>query len=709
MAIDITEVGEVRAEELDLKSPEFYINRELSWLQFNRRVLDLALDPSLPVIERLKFLCISSTNLDEFFEVRVARLKHQILGEALSAGPDGLTPAEQLRRISSVTHEFVSDQYRAWNDVVLPALENEGIRFARRTGWTEKQRRWIKRYFNQQVLPVLSPIGLDPSHPFPRILNKSLNFIVSLEGQDAFGRDSGIAIVQAPRSLPRIIHLPKSVARSDYDFVFLSSIIHAHVGDLFPGMKVKGCHQFRVTRNSDLFVDEEEIDDLRRALEDELFQRHYGDAVRLEVADNCPDDITSFLRDQFHLKPEDCYQVNGPVNVNRLMALADLVNRPDLKFPPFVPGVPRDLERRSDVFEAMRNRDILLHHPFEAFSPVVDFIKQAAADPDVLAIKLTLYRTDVDSALPEALIDAAHSGKEVTAIIELRARFDEEKNIKLANRLENAGAHVVYGVVGYKTHAKMSLVVRREGGRLRRYAHLGTGNYHPRTSRLYTDFGLLTADVDICSDVHKMFNQLTGLGRATRLKKIKQAPFQLHTWLVEMIEHEAEMARAGKPARIMAKMNSLTEPEVIRALYRASKAGVQIDLLIRGVCCLRPGVPDVSQNIRVRSVVGRFLEHSRVYYFKNGDPAVYIASADWMNRNLFRRIEECVPVEDPRLVKRILEEGFYLYLRDNTHTWNLGSDGHYTRSEPGIETPINAQLTLLDEHADTETLLSVKT
>ncbi len=704
MAIDIIEAG--GSDEIDLKSPEFYLNRELSWLQFNRRVLELALDPAMPTLERLKFLCISSTNLDEFFEVRVARLKHQILGESRAGGPDGVSPAAQLTTISGVAHTFVSEQYKAWNEVVMPALESEGIRFARRIGWNEKQRRWVKRYFNQQVLPVLSPLGLDPSHPFPRILNKSLNFIVSLEGTDAFGRDSGIAIVQAPRSLPRIIQFPKSVARGEYDFIFLTSVIHAHVADLFPGMKVKGCHQFRVTRNSDLFVDEEEIDDLRRALEDELFQRHYGDAVRLEVADNCPDDITSFLRDQFKLKAEDCYQVNGPVNVNRLMALADMVDRPDLKFPPFIPGTPGDTLRRTDMFDAIRNRDILLHHPFESFTPVVDFIKQAAADPDVLAIKLTLYRTDVDSALPEALIDAAHAGKEVTAVIELRARFDEERNIRLANRLENAGAHVVYGVVGYKTHAKMCLVVRREGGRLRRYAHLGTGNYHPKTSRLYTDFGIFTADADICSDVHRMFNQLTGLGRALRLKKLKQAPFVLHTWLIEMIDNEASFAKAGKPSKIMVKMNSLTEPEVIRALYRASRAGVPIELIVRGVCCLRPGIPGVSETIHVRSIVGRFLEHSRAFYFKNGDPQIYISSADWMNRNLYRRIEECVPIEDPRLAKRVLDEGFLLYLRDNTHTWTLGADGHYVRSTPGSDPPVNAQIQLLKEHADTETILA---
>lgn len=699
MALDMSETLDTmdRGDEIDLRSPENYINRELSWLQFNLRVLELSLDASLPLLERLKFLCISSTNLDEFFEVRVARLKHQILGGSLQMGPDALTPTEQVHRISLITHDLVQKQYQTLNSVLIPELEKVGVRFARRTRWTDKQRRWVKRFFNQQLLPVLSPLGLDPSHPFPRVLNKSLNFIVSLEGEDAFGRDSGVAVVQAPRSLPRVIRMPSSVSRGEYDFVFLSSIIHAHVADLFPGMTVTGCYQFRVTRNSDLFVDEEEIDDLRRALEDELFSRHYGDAVRLEVADNCPENMIAFLRDQFRLHAEDCYQVNGPVNLNRLMALTDEVQFPELKFQNFVGSVPPALERR-DIFEAIRARDIMLHHPFESFTPVVDFIKQAAADKDVLAIKMTLYRTDVDSGLPSALIDAARSGKEVTAIIELRARFDEERNIQLAHRLEDAGAHVVYGVVGYKTHSKMALVVRREGTRLRRYAHLGTGNYHPKTARQYTDIGLFTADPDYCADVHKMFIQLTGFGRALRLKKLEQAPFTLHDWIKEKIQAEAKAASEGRPARIIAKMNSLTEPEVIRELYKASKAGVQIDLIIRGICCLRPGVPDLSENITVRSIVGRFLEHSRVFYFHNDEYQSYIASADWMSRNLFRRVEQCVPIEDPELAQRLFQECFQIYLDDTMQTWILGSDGAYERLEHG-DNPVSAQKVLLETYA----------
>lgn len=702
MALDLSDGDLPAVEPIDLNNPAYFINRELSWLGFNRRVLELAVDPTVPVLERLKFLCISSTNLDEFFEVRVARLKQQIIGDAHSMGPDGMTPGEQFAKVSEIVHGFVSDQYRILNDVLIPDLEAEGIRFVRRSKWNEKQRRWVKRYFNQQLLPVLSPLGLDPSHPFPRVLNKSLNFIVSLEGEDAFGRESGVAVVQAPRSLPRLIQLPRSVAKGDYDFVFLSSIIHAHVGDLFPGMKVKGCYQFRATRNSDLFVDEEEIDDLRRALEDELLSRHFGDAVRLEVADNCSEDMWQFLLEQFSLKEADCFQVKGPVNLGRLFQIPGLVDRPDLKYPPFAPGIPKQLARTSDVFEAIRAGDILLHHPFDSFSAsVVEFIRQAATDPDVLAIKLTLYRTDVDSALPEALIEAAHSGKEVTVVIELRARFDEERNIHLARRLENAGAHIVYGVVGFKTHSKMALVVRREGTRLRRYAHVGTGNYHPKTSRLYTDIGLMTADRELCADVHKMFIQLTGLGKATSLKKLKQAPFTLHPWLIERIQIEAENARAGKPAKIMAKMNSVTEPKVIRALYEASQAGVQIDLIVRGICCLRAGVSEVSENIRVRSIVGRFLEHSRTFYFhNNGKPQIYLASADWMNRNLFRRVEECAPVEDRVLQKRVVEENFEIYLRDNMHTWELQSDGSYIRLTPGDDVPVNAQAELLEKLAD---------
>lgn len=686
---------------IDLESPEYYINRELTWLAFNRRVLELAIDATIPVLERLKFLCISSTNLDEFFEVRVARLKEQVRLDSLSTGPDGMSPMEQIKRISAVAHTFVDEQYRILNEVLLPDLEKEAIRFVRRRNWTTKQRKWVKRYFNEEVLPVLSPLGIDPSHPFPRVLNKSLNFIVPLEGKDAFGRESDIAIVQAPRSLARIVPMPDAVAEGDYDFVFLSSIIHAHVEDLFPGMKVRGCYQFRATRNSDLFVDEEEIEDLRGALEDELFQRHYGSAVRLEVADNCTADMTEFLLEQFELKRADCYQVNGPVNLNRLMAIPGMVERPDLKFKPFVPGVPEQIVRRPNIFEAVREKDILLHHPFESFAPVIDFFRQAATDPKVLAIKLTLYRTDLDSTLPDALVEAARNGKEVTAVIELRARFDEERNIELARRLQDAGAHVVYGVVGYKTHAKMGLVVRRENNRIRRYAHLGTGNYHPRTARLYTDLGVLTCDDVLTEDVHKMFMQLTGLGRMIQLTKQYQAPFTLHDNVIRMIDREAANAKKGKKGRIMAKMNSLTEPKVIQALYRASQAGAEIDLIIRGICCLRPGIEGVSENIRVRSIVGRFLEHSRAFYFHNGGkPELFLASADWMNRNLFRRVEQMAPIEDPACRKRVLAECFDIYLADNTHTWLLESDGSYGRIQPGRKKPVNAQRQLLEQFAD---------
>lgn len=696
-----TEAPQPESGSIDLKSPEYYINRELTWLAFNKRVLELAVDPTIPVLERLKFLCISSTNLDEFFEVRVARLKEQIRLDSFTTGPDGMSPMEQFKRISAVAHTFVDEQYRILNDVLLPDLEDGNIRFVRRSKWTSKQRKWVKRYFNDEVLPVLSPLGIDPSHPFPRVLNKSLNFIVSLEGKDAFGRESDVAIVQAPRSLARIVPMPDSVAEGDYDFVFLSSIIHAHVDDLFPGMKVMGCYQFRATRNSDLFVDEEEIEDLRGALEDELFTRHYGSAVRLEVADNCTPDMTQFLLEQFELKQEDCYQVNGPVNLNRLMAIPGMISRGDLKFQPFVPGIPEQIARKPDIFEAIRDGDILLHHPFESFAPVVDFFRQAAADPEVLAIKLTLYRTDLDSTLPDALIEAARNGKEVTAVIELRARFDEERNIELARRLQDAGAHVVYGVVGYKTHAKMGLVVRRENNRIRRYVHLGTGNYHPRTARLYTDLGLLTADDELTEDVHKMFMQLTGLGRVIELKKQYQSPFTLHDNLIRMIDREAEHARAGKPSKILAKMNSLTEQQTIEALYRASQAGTEIDLIVRGICCLRPGIAGVSDNIRVRSIVGRFLEHSRACYFHNdGDPEMFLASADWMNRNLFRRVEQMAPLEDPRIRERVMREAFEIYLADNTHTWTLEADGSYRRLTPGSDEPVNAQIQLLGEFAE---------
>ena len=685
-------------DTLSLDNPELYINRELSQLAFNRRVFEQARNPAAPLLERLRFLCISCSNLDEFFEVRVAGVLHQIEYGAAYGTADGLTPNEVLSRISTAAHTLVAEQYELLNGTILPALERAGIRFLRRGEWSDAQDEWITRYFIEQLLPIVTPIRLDPVHPFPSILNKSLNFIVSLTGEDAFGQAGGMAVVQAPRALPRIIGLPADVSETENDFVFLSSVIHARVGDLFPGMELNACHQFRVTRNSELFVDAEDVDDLMRALVGELPSRRYGDEVRLEVADNCPGEMVDDLVRQFGLSNEMVFRVNGPVNLHRLMALPDLVDRPDLKYPPFTPGFPARMGQSTRIFEAIAAGDILLHHPYQSFAPVLDFVQQAAADPDVLAIKQTLYRTGAESTLVEALVAAARAGKEVTVCVELRARFDEEANISLAEELQEAGAHVVYGVVGYKTHAKMLLVVRREGEKLRRYVHLGTGNYHASTARAYTDFGLLTADPRIGEDVHEVFMQLTGLGRASRLTRLLQSPFTLHDRMLEYIDEEAGRAAAGKPARIIAKMNALIEAKIIRALYRASLAGVRIDLIVRGACALRPGIPGVSENIRVHSIVGRFLEHTRVFYFENdGDPRLYCASADWMNRNLFQRVETCFPILDAALRERVIEEGLMTYLEDNTHAWHLDPDGVYHRVEHASETAVSAQHRLLDQ------------
>jgi polyphosphate kinase len=687
--------------DIDLTNPELYLNRELSLLEFNRRVLELGLDESFPLLERLRFLCISSTNLDEFFEVRVGSLRQQVALNVQTPGPDGLSAQEQLAKISVGAHELVTEQYRTLTEVLIPALAKEDIHFIRRTHWNDAQQTWVKNYFQEQLQPVLSPIGLDPAHPFPRILNKSLNFIVTLKGKDAFGRESRRAVVQAPRSLPRVVRLPKEVATGANEFVFLSSILHAHVDELFQGMKVTGCYQFRLTRNSDLFVREEEIDDLLNALEGELPQRNYGEAVRLEIADNCPPDDARFLLAQFNLTEDELYQVHGLVNLNRLMAVHDLVDRTELKFPPFISSLPKFYGTGS-IFDAIRQQEQLLHHPYESFMPVIEFIRQAASDPNVLAIKQTLYRTGTRSELVETLIDAAQAGKEVTVVIELRARFDEEANIELANRMQDAGVHVTYGVVGYKTHAKMALVVRRDNDQITRYAHLGTGNYHAGTAKAYTDYGLLTADPVITEDVHRVFQQLTGLGKVSKLKNLLQAPFTLHAAILERIERETAHAAAGKPALIAARMNSLIEPRVIQALYRASGAGVQVKLLVRGICCLRPNVPGVSENIEVRSVLGRFLEHSRVFYFGNdGQPELFLSSADWMPRNFFRRVEVAFPIKDPKLRDRAAEESLFSYMRDNTQAWTLQKDGSYLRQAATTnEPPYSVQQDLLDKLAN---------
>jgi polyphosphate kinase len=687
----------------DLGAPENYINRDLSLLEFNRRVLEQAHDPSNPLLERVLFLCICSGNLDEYFEVRVSGIKKRVQYSASRPDADGQTPTELLSRISDAAHELVREQYQLLNEQLLPALESQGIRFLKREAWSAARALWIKKYFDEEVLALLTPMGLDPAHPFPRVLNKNLNFIVTLSGKDAFGRSSNLAIVQVPRSLPRLIPMPhenRKKEREGADIVFLSSVIQTHVGDLFPGMEVTGCHQFRVTRDADLLVDNEEVEDLLRALEGELPDRRFGDEVRLEVDATMPEDLRELLREQFELSPGDVYQVEGPVNLGRLQAIYKQVSRPDLKFPPFTPGLPPVLQRKADIFEQIRAGDVLLHHPFETFSPVVELLRQAATDENVLAIKQTLYRTGPNSAIVDALVDAARGEKEVTVIIELRARFDEEANIDLANRLHAAGAHVAYGVVGYKTHAKMLLVVRREGPTLRRYAHLGTGNYHAATARLYTDYGLLTADKETTQDVHKLFHQLTGLGKAIRLKKLLQSPFTLHRSLLNYIAEEATNAKAGKPARIIAKMNALTEEDVIKALYEASRDGVDIDLIVRGACCLRPGVSGVSENIRVRSIVGRFLEHTRIFYFENaGTPLVFGASADWMDRNLHLRVETCFPIENKRLRKRVVSQGLELYLADNTQAWEMRADGSYERKQPGDAPAVCAQSVLIDAMA----------
>ena len=655
--------------------------RELSLLEFNRRVLAQAQDPSVPLLERLRFLCIVSSNLDEFFEVRVASLKRDQKLRPHIVLDNGKTPSETLEDVSAQAHALIEEQYTLFNEVLQPELAKQGIHFYRRHTWTPEQQKWINEYFDNELMPILTPIGLDPSHPFPRVLNKSLNLAVELEGADAFGRPSSMAIVQAPRILPRVVKMPSELCDGNEGFVFLSSILHAHVHKLFLGMEVKGCHQFRLTRDSDLTVDDDDLENLRTAIQSELRDREYGDGVRLEVADTCPQHICQFLLDQFKLKPSEVYQVEGPVNLVRLNAVPDLVDRPDLKFaPPATVGRLKKLGKNGSVLDLARQGPILLHHPYQSFDPVVQMIREAASDPDVLAVKMTIYRTGSNSELVKALMRAALAGKQVTVVVELMARFDEANNVSWAQQLENVGAHVVYGVFGYKVHAKMALVIRREEGRLKSYAHLGTGNYHQGTSRIYTDFGLITDDAAITADVNTLFMEITGLGKPGRLNKLYQSPFTLHPMIISRIQQEAENARAGKPAKIIAKMNSLIEPSVIDTLYAASAAGVQIDLIVRGMCTLRPGVKGLSDNIRVRSIIARQLEHSRIFYFYNsGKEDTYISSADWMGRNFFRRIEVATPILDPTLKARVIREGLTMALEDNTKAWEMQPDGSYIR------------------------------
>ena len=683
----------------NLDDSSLYIHRELSQLQFNIRVLEQALDESTPLLERLKFLLIFSSNLDEFFEIRVAGLKKQITFAREQADADGLQPHQALARIAELVHEQVDRQYQILNDILLPQLAQQDIRFIRRRKWTSKIKAWVKAYFEEEIAPIITPIGLDPTHPFPLLVNKSLNFIVELEGIDAFGRDSGLAILPAPRLLPRIIQVPEEVGGPGVNYVFLSSMIHAHADDLFHGMSVKGCYQFRLTRNADLSVDAEDVEDLARALRGELYSRRFGDAVRLEVADTCPAHLVDFLLNQFGLSTAELYQVNGPVNLTRLFSVTGLESHPHLQFAPFTPAIPKTLQNSENIFQAISKSDILLYHPFESFTPVIDLLRRAAKDPNVVAVKQTLYRAGANSEIVDALVDAARNGKEVTVVIELRARFDEESNLALAGRLQAAGAVVIYGVVGFKTHAKIVSILRRENGNFVRYAHLGTGNYHAGNARLYTDYSLLTADPDLCEDVSKLFSQLIGMGKTLRMKKLFHAPFTLRKTLLDLIAREASHAAEGLDARIIIKVNALTDARMIKALYKASQAGVKIDLIVRGMCCLRPGIAGVSHNIQVRSIIGQLLEHSRVFYFLNssGDEQLLLSSADWMERNLDKRIETCFPIENKKMITRVKKE-LESYLDDNTHAWLLQSDGSYQHLQPVADESVNnAQAQLLEK------------
>ena len=682
---------------VNLMAPELFLSRELAALEFNFRVLAMARNDAVPLLERLRYLSIVASNLDEFFEVRVAMLKHHHAYGSAAPGPDGVPSGELLARIRTRVLDLVAEQYATWQQQLSPQLDAEHIHIRTGAQWSVRQRLWLRGYFEQEVLPVLSPLGLDPVHPFPLILNKTLNLAVVLHGRDAFGHEGHMALVRAPRSLPRIIRVPAEVCGSGDHFVFLAELLQAFVDLMFPGLKVINSYQFRVTRNSELIVEEAEVENLALALSEELLGRGYARPVRLEIANDCPQSITSLLTHNFELEETDVYRCDGPVNIIRAGLIYDWLDRPKLKFPHLNQQLPAALESSRNKFDLISQHDVLLHHPYQSFSAVIDLLRQATADPDVLAIKQTLYRAGEDTPLVGLLIEAARHGKDVTVVIELRARFDEAANIRLATRLQEAGVQVVYGVVGFKTHAKMMLIVRRENGVLRRYAHLSTGNYHQANSRMYTDIGLMTANPEIGEDLHKVFQQLSGLGPIIKLKRLLHSPFTLYSSVMAKIERETKHAEAGQPARIVAKLNALNEPNVISALYRASQAGVEIDLIVRGACTLRPGLPGISEHIRVRSIVGRFLEHSRVYWFANGDqPELYCASADWMERNLMRRIEIAFPILDPSLAARVFEETLANGLADNTQSWLLGSDGRYTLTTPGDNPPYSAQQGLLE-------------
>ncbi|AKJ28101.1 polyphosphate kinase 1 [Caldimonas brevitalea] len=687
----------MKADVTDQAAGLSLLNRERAILEFNYRVLAQARRDDVPLLERLRYICIVSSNLDEFFEVR--------FGDYLEASrqPGGGVSARDLAEVASAAHQLIDQQYALFNEEVMPALEREGIVVLNHAERNEEQRRWVDQFFQRQVRPLLVPVGLDPAHPFPQVANKSLNFIVKLSGKDAFGRENSIAIVKVPRVLPRVIRLPAQISGDRQCFVLLSSVIRAHLEELFPGRAVEAFSQFRVTRDSDLAVDEQDVTNLRQALRTSLTTRHFGQAIRLEVVSTCPPELSGFLLHQFGLPEAALYRANGPVNLVRLNQLIDQADAPSLRFPPHEPTWPAALTRGMPMFEQLQQGDVLLHHPFESFEPVVQFLREAVQDPDVLAIKQTIYRTGAESVLMDLLLEAARRGKEVMVVVELKARFDEEANINWAEQLEAVGVQVVYGIVGLKTHAKLLLITRRETGAkgpvLRRYAHLSTGNYNPRTARLYTDVGYLTADPELTADADTVFQQLASLTRMRTPRHLLLAPFNLHKQMLRHIEQVTEAAAARKPARIVVKINALTDVPLIEALVRAGQAGADIDLIVRGACMLRPGVPGWTDRIRVRSVVGRFLEHSRVAYFRWGtdaaDETLYLSSADWMSRNMFRRIEVTWPVRDPALRQRVIDECLVPYLYDAKDAWTLQTDGHYERER--VDGP-SAQQALVERY-----------
>src|SRR6267143_2071904 len=668
-------------------APENFINRELSWLEFNRRVLEEAQDPTQPLIERVKLLSIFSSNLDEFFEIRVAGIKQQIESETSDVGPDGLSPTEIFNNIQRVVRELVAAQYSLWNEELLPLLAKNGIRIPKMTELSARRAAWTHKYFQQEVFPMLTPLAVDASHPFPQLLNKSHNLLVRARSER--GGELLHAIVQVPRVLPRLILLPRGKGEDEpWDYIYLSSLIKHHIADLFPGLLLDGAHAFRVTRNSDLYIDEEEADNLLRSIEQELRRSSRGNAVRLEVEADCPKDFRQLLLDFFDLSEMDLYKVEGPLSMPHLAPLVANDAFAKLKDRVFQPARDPALPPHANIFEAMRKQDVLLHHPYESFDPIVELIESAAQDPQVLALKITLYRTSGDSPIVEALIHAASAGKQVTALVELRARFDEAANIQWARQLEEAGAHVVYGVVCLKTHCKALLIVRRDADRLRHYVHLGTGNYHPRTARIYTDFSLLTSNPKITEEVAIVFNTLTGLASYPGLEQLLVAPFDLKKRVIGMIERERDHAAAGKAGRMIVKLNSLVDQEIIEKLCEASCAGVKIDLIVRGICCLRPRIPNLSENIRVISIGGRFLEHSRIYYFENdGNPEVFLASADWMPRNFIRRVEIAFPIEEAALRDEIINEVLPRFLNDHIKARELQADGAYVRLKPEESAP----------------------